>query len=289
MKIGCHVSIAGGLENAPKNARDLDCECFQMFSRSPRGGNYTPLDEKGAKTFLEACKKYKYEIGKDYVIHSPYFINLASSNNRIYYGSINILRQELDTASLIDCPYVITHIGSAKDISGKTSDVSKDVGRLILRAIKKIHEKYSGSAQLVLEIAAGSGQIIGDSLEEIGYFLKQAKKDDIELGFCFDTCHSFAAGYDLRSAEKVREVFAEIDKVIGLDHLKCIHFNDSMTEFDSHKDRHEHIGKGQIGKENLKEVVKVAQELDLNLYLETKHDKIEEDLKVTKGFRDNSR
>jgi len=281
MKIGCHVSIAGGLENAPKNAHTLDCECFQMFSRSPRGGNYTPLDQKGAEKFLIACKKYGYTPGKDYVIHTPYFINLASKNNRIYYGSINVLRQELEVASLIKCPYVITHIGSAKDLP------DKKVKEKVTKGIKEIHKNYKGSAMLVLEIAAGSGQIIGDNFKEIGYFIKQAKQSGLKIGFCFDTCHAFSAGYDLRTSKKVTKVFKEIAKEIGEKNLKAIHFNDSLTEFNSHKDRHEHIGQGKIGSQGLKEVVKIAKKLKVNLYLETKHEAIIKDLNITKKFRDS--
>jgi deoxyribonuclease IV len=282
-KIGCHVSIADGIENAPERAKKLEAECFQVFSRSPHGGNYKTIDEQRAKRFLANCKKFGFAAGKDYVIHTPYFINLASANNRIYYGSISTIRKELETATLLQSPFVITHIGSSKDLKGK--DVAKQINKKVMHGLQKIHDNYSGSAMLLLEIAAGSGNIIGDSFEEIGYFIETAKKENIELGFCFDTCHSFAAGYDLRTPAKTNNVFKELDQKIGLKKLKCIHFNDSLTAFNSRKDRHEHIGKGQIGKQGLKAVFDWAQKLELNLYLETKHDKIEDDLKITKNWR----
>jgi deoxyribonuclease IV len=284
MKIGAHVSIAGGIENAPKNASLLNCECFQMFSRSPRGGNYKKINQDVAKKFLQNCEKFGFEIGQDYIIHSPYFINLASENNRIYYGSIKALQDELKTADLISCPFVITHIGSSKDLNGKNQQ--EQINKKVLKAMMKIHENYQGQAVLVLEIAAGSGNIIGDTFEEIGYFIKQAKKQNIGLGFCFDTCHAFAAGYDLRNPSKVQKIFNEIDKKIGLKSLKCIHFNDSQTELGSRVDRHEHIGKGKIGIEGLRKIAEIAKKLGINLYLETKHDEIENDLKITKSFRD---
>lgn len=282
MKIGAHVSIAGGMENAPKNANDLNCECFQMFSRSPRGGNYKKIDQRIAKKFLNNCQKNGFDIGKDYIIHSSYFINLASPNNRIYYGSIKALREELETANLIKSPFVITHIGSSKDLEEKNRQ--KQINSKVIKAIKKIHENYQGSAILVLEIAAGSGNIIGDTFEEISFFIKESKKENIKLGFCLDTCHAFAAGYDLRDPSKVQALFNEIDKKIGLSHLKCIHFNDSQTELNSKVDRHEHIGEGKIGTRGLEKIAKIAKNLDINLYLETKHDKIKKDLKLTKSF-----
>jgi len=287
IKVGCHVSIADGIENAPKRAHELGCECFQIFSRSPHGGKTNEITDAVAKKFLAQCKKYKFDAGKDYVIHSPYYINLASENNRIYYGSVSALRKELEVASLIKAPYVITHIGSSKDLDKK--NIQKQINEKVMKAIGKIHDGYEGSALLVLEIAAGSGNIIGDSFEEVGYFIKTAKKEGVELGFCFDTCHSFAAGYDLRTSKKVREVFTKMDKDIQLENLKCIHFNDSMTPFDSRKDRHEHIGEGEIGEKGLTEVVQVSCDLDLNLFLETKHDKIKEDLELTKSMRKSSK
>lgn len=286
-KIGYHVSIAEGIQNAPKRAHDLGCECFQFFSRSPHGGKANEITPEIAKKFLSQCKKYKFDAGKDYVIHSPYYINLASENNRIYYGSISALRKELEVATLIKAPYVITHIGSSKDLSGK--NIQKQINEKVMKAIRKIHEGYNGSALLILEIAAGSGNIIGDSFEEIGYFIKTAKREGIQLGFCFDTCHSFAAGYDLRTPKQVRAVFAKMDKYIKFENLKCIHFNDSMAPFDSRKDRHEHIGKGEIGEKGLSEVVKIVCDLDLNLFLETKHDKIEEDIELTKSMINSSK
>ncbi|MEA2007451.1 MAG: deoxyribonuclease IV [Patescibacteria group bacterium] len=282
MKIGCHVSIAGGIENAPSRARQLDCESFQMFTRSPRGGKAKEITPQIAQIFLDECEKADFKPSSDYVTHTSYFINLASENNRIYYGSISSLRKELEVASLIKAPFVITHIGSSKDLKGK--NIQKQINKKVMKGIKKIHENYQGEALLVLEIAAGSGNIIGDNFEEIGFFIKQAKKDGINLGFCFDTCHSFAAGYDLRTSQSTDQVFEQIDKIIGIENLKCIHFNDSMAPFDSHKDQHEHIGKGEIGEEGLKEVINQVKGLDINVILETKHDKIEEDLELTKNF-----
>jgi deoxyribonuclease-4 len=283
MKIGAHVSIAQSIQFAPKRAFDLGCECFQIFSRSPQGGNVKPIEETTVKKFIAECNAYGFELQKDFVIHSPYFINLASDNNRIYYGSISALRRELEVATMLQCPYVITHIGSSKDLNG--DDIQSQINDKVIKAIKKIYEGYTGTAMLLLEIAAGSGNIIGDTFEEIAYFLQTAKKEKVSLGFCFDTCHSFAAGYDLRTAADVKSTFEKMDQTIGLENLKYIHFNDSKTEFNSKKDRHEHIGLGKIGAKGLFEVAKIATEKNINLILETEHDKIAQDLALVKKFR----
>lgn len=275
-KIGAHVSIAGGVENSPQNAHDLECECFQLFSRSPRGGQRKEID---VEKFFAECKKFGFEVGKDYVVHSPYYINLASLDEKICKNSIRILKDELETASKIKCPYVITHLGSSKD------QEKKQAQQKVLESLIAIHEDYKNTSLLVLEIAAGSGNIMGDDLDEMKFYLDELSKKGIKVGFCFDTCHAFAGGYDLRTSEKVDEVFQEIDEKIGLENLKCLHFNDSKTEFNSKKDRHEHIGEGTIGLAGLRRVVEKCQELGVNVYLETNHDKIKEDLKITKSFR----
>jgi deoxyribonuclease-4 len=154
----------------------------------------------------------------------------------------------------------------------------------IIENLQKIYDGYQGTAQLTLEIGAGSGKIMGVSLDEMKNYFEKLENQGLELGFCFDTCHAFATGYDLRTPEKVQRVFREMNEKIDLKRLKCIHFNDSKTEFNSKKDRHEHIGEGLIGKDGMRAVVKKAEKLNLNIYLETNHDKIKKDLEVTKGF-----
>jgi deoxyribonuclease-4 len=275
-KIGAHVSIAGGVKNAPKNAHQLGCECFQMFTRSPRGGQRKEID---FDKFFSDCQKYGFEIEKDYVIHSPYYINLASANQKIAENSVRILRDELEVASQLKSPIVITHLGSAGEQDREVAQ------KKIIKNIQKIYDNYQGTAQLTLEIGAGSGKIMGVSLDEMKIYFEELDKLNLELGFCFDTCHAFATGYDLRTKEKVVKVFQEIDEKIDLKRLKCIHFNDSKTEFNSKKDRHEHIGEGLIGHKGMKAVIREAQKLNLNIYLETNHDKIKKDLEVAKSFR----
>ncbi|MBT3355938.1 deoxyribonuclease IV [bacterium] len=280
-QIGAHVSIAGGLENAPKNAIEIGCEFFQFFSKSPRGGKSKEITTEIAANFVTECEQLGFKSWKSNIIHSAYFINLASTNNRIFYGSVSSLQQELEVASLLKVPFVVTHIGSAKDFEGK--DSRKLAKKQVEKGLTKILRGYTGRSQLLLEIAAGSGNIMGDTIDEIAYFTDRFP----QLGFCMDTCHSFVAGYDLRSKKQVRSFFTKMDEKIGIEKLKVIHLNDALTEFNSKVDRHDHLGQGKIGATGLAEVIKIATKKNIPLIIETKHVKIVSDIEFAKEARDS--
>ena len=159
MYIGAHISIADGLENAPERALDLGAEVMQIFTRSPQGGPFLEISEEMVKSFKENCRKFGI---KNVYVHTPYFINLASKNNRIYYGSISSIRKELERASQLEAKYVMTHLGSAKDL-GEEESIKKTI-----EGLEKIFEDYSGSAKLLIENSAGAGQIIGSDFKQIG-------------------------------------------------------------------------------------------------------------------------
>lgn len=273
MKIGVHISIAGGIDKAPKKASDLGCECFQIFSRSPHGGDYNfKLSLDIVKNFKDECKKYGF---KDFYIHAPYYINFGSSNNKIFYGSVNAIKKEMETANLIGAKYVITHLGSAKDLG------EKEGFKKTIEGLNLVLDDYKGKVDLLIEISAGAGDIIGDSFDEIGLIVKKIKSK--KIGVCFDTAHSFESGYDIRDAERTKKVFTEFDKKIGLDKLKLIHCNDSKTDLGSRSDRHEDIGKGKIGIEGLQAVVDFAKKNNINIIAELDNGK--ENLRVLKRMR----
>src|SRR3990167_3611730 len=170
MNIGCHISIAKGLpagrqgiENAPELAHKLGCEVMQIFTRSPQGGPFPEISDETAKSFQENCHKFGI---KNVYVHTPYFINLASKNNRIYYGSTSSIRKELERASQLGAKYVMTHLGSAKDL-GEEDSIKK-----IVAGLGKVFDDYNGSAQLLIENSAGAGQIIGSDFGQIGEILK---------------------------------------------------------------------------------------------------------------------
>jgi deoxyribonuclease IV len=272
MKIGAHVSIAGGLFNAPKRAADLGCEVMQIFTRSPQGGKAPELTEEIVRSFK--IQNSKFKIFNTYV-HTPYYINFASSNNRIRYGSKSVVRDELERASLIGAKYVMTHLGTAKDLG------AKEALKKVVEMLQKTLGGYSGSAKLLLENSAGAGEIIGDDLGELGEIIKQTNGNI--AGICLDTQHSFASGYDWRNFDVTLK---KIDKEIGLDKIKLIHANDSQSDCGSNKDRHEHIGKGKIGREAFKNIVGFAVKNDVDMILETEHDRVKDDIGLLKKMRD---
>lgn len=275
MRIGAHVSTAGGVANAPKNAAALGCETFQFFSRSPQGGSAPALTEESLAAFFAACEENALA---DWVIHAPYYINFASPEDRTRKNSTRIIREELERASLLKAKYVMFHPGSAKD-SGRDEGIA-----FCIEGIKRVLDGYIGSAKLLIEISAGAGEVIGDRFEEVAALLAGVNHSDV--GVCFDTAHAFASGYDLRDAEHVREVMRNLDKTIGLDRLKMSHCNDSKVELGARKDRHEHIGDGFIGMSGFTALCHDPDFSKLPLMiLETEPDKVAEDLKTLKLLR----
>ncbi|MEX1112000.1 MAG: deoxyribonuclease IV [Candidatus Andersenbacteria bacterium] len=282
-RVGFHASAAGGLENAPENAHALDAECFQFFSRSPRGGGAKPISNEQAKLFRERCEQYDFES----YIHAPYYVNFASKNNRIYHGTIAVLREELERGSKLGVKYLVTHLGSAKEHVTNPASIETPQSALD-QAVKGIKEMYKGNpkftTQLLLEISAGAGSVVGDTFEELGYLLKHVGRKDIHV--CLDTCHMFASGYDLRKKEALNETMKLFRKHVGISHLKLVHMNDSKADLGARTDRHEHIGKGKIGNAGLKAVLTHPDFQKVNFILETKHDSLlSKDLAFLKKHR----
>src|SRR3989338_7989791 len=257
MNIGFNISITKGIDKTPEQAAKFGCEVMQIFTRLPSGGPFSEISEEMARLFKKNCQKFGI---KNIYVHTPYFINLASKNNRIYYGSINSIRKELERASELGAKYVMTHLGSAKDL-GEEKSLKK-----ITYALEKIFEDYSGSAKLLIENSAGAGQIIGSDFGQIGKILKSVKSPSL-AGVCLDTQHSFASGYDWK--DNFEENLKKIDSAIGLKNIKLIHSNDSLTDLNSRKDRHTHIGQGKIGLEGFEKMVAFAKENNIDMICET--------------------
>ena len=230
MRLGAHVSIAGGIEKAPERAKEIGAEVFQIFSRSPQGGYRPDWSPRQIKEFQKNCQKIGF---KEYYIHTPYYINLASGKSRIFRASILAIQEDLALADEIGAKYVVTHLGSARDLG-------KDMA--LFQVIKGLYGilRQSFKAQLLLENSAGAGEIIGDQFWELGFILKKVKKP---LGVCFDTAHAFASGYDLSSKKALERTLAKLEKGLGLQNIKLLHFNDSKADLGSHIDRHCHFFK----------------------------------------------
>ncbi|MBU6447540.1 deoxyribonuclease IV [Patescibacteria group bacterium] len=282
MKIGCHVSIAGGIPNAPKRAADLGCECFQIFTRSPQGGKAAPITDAVAKGMREQMHEHKQS---EFVVHTPYYINFGSTANNIFYGSVSVVRDELERASALGARYVMTHLGTFRDI-GQEKGMEK-----VIKGLNKVLDGYKGETPLLLEIAAGAGEVIGDTFDELAEFSQALKHHKGFGGICFDTQHAFASGYDLRTPAAIKKTFAEFDRTIGLDLLRMSHVNDSKIELAGRKDRHDHIGEGHIGKSGFAAFLafiakqEKASKQEKPLILETEHDKVKADISALKALR----
>ncbi|HAU07505.1 MAG: putative endonuclease 4 [Candidatus Yanofskybacteria bacterium GW2011_GWF1_44_227] len=272
MKIGCHVSIAGGIQNAPKRAADLGCEILQLFTRSPQGGAAPELTEELISEFKSETKKWNQE---NYYIHTPYYINFASVKENVRKASVRVVREELERGSLIGAKYVMTHLGSAKDYKNKGEALD-----VVVKSIKEIVDGYRGKTVFLLEISAGAGDTIGSTFEDLGYILDNTSD---KIGICLDSAHMFASGYDIKSKDGFEAVMGKIKNTVGLEKIKLIHANDSMVGLGEKKDRHEHIGKGEIGEEGF--VSLMAQFPEVDMILETDHDGVEDDIKKLKKLR----
>ncbi|NCN07736.1 deoxyribonuclease IV [Candidatus Falkowbacteria bacterium] len=263
MNIGAHVSAAGSLTLAPQRAKDIGCECFQFFSRSPQGGKASVITPDIAKQFKANMKEYKQV---NCYIHAPYYINFASPDTRIYNSSINIIREELERGSVLGVKALMFHPGSSKE-SGSEKGLE-----LVCEGLKKVLDGYKGGTKLLIEISAGAGNVIGDTFEEINKMINSRQLKKYRLGICFDTAHAFASGYDLSSPVAVKKTFTEFDKIVGIKNLKLIHANDSKVELNTKKDRHDNIGQGKIGKTGFLAIVKLANQYDIDMILETPGD-----------------
>ncbi len=268
-QIGCHVSIAGGIINAPQRAAELGCEVFQMFTRSPQGGPAPKITPEIVKQFKEEMEKWGQ---KDCYIHAPYYINFASVNEATRKASVRVIREELERGSLIGAKGLMTHLGSAKD-------VPRDKAlKMVASGIKEIMKGYKGSTEFLLEISAGAGNTIGNTFEELKYI----RDNNSKIGICLDSAHMFASGYDIKSKEGFKKTMEKIKKTVGLERIKLVHANDSKIELGGRKDRHDHIGDGKIGLDGFVNLMAVFK---CDFIAETKDDKVKEDINTLKNTR----
>ena len=246
MRVGVHTSIAGGLENAAHHARKIGCDTFQMFSANPRGW-------RGKDPAPEECEQFRktrtaYAMSP-LVIHDNYLINLASANPFIRKRSIAAFRKELERALALGADYLVTHPGSAK---GGTATEG------ITACIESVRQAAKGlkldGLRILIENTAGQGSSIGRTFEEVAEILA-GTAPDLPMGACIDTAHCFEAGYAVHTQAGLAETVERLEATVGLANVRVIHANDSKTAFGSHADRHEHIGKGQIGKEGFRRIV----------------------------------
>ena len=243
MIIGAHLSTAGGENKLIEKINDFEINVIQIFVSAPRNYNNSKYNQKSASVFADNIRA-KTNI-KQIFYHAIYLINLASSNQELVEKSIKTLVNALYISSWMKAQGVIFHIGSSRE---RTFEIVKDE---VASNINLILESTPKDSTLIIETNAGQGNCVGSKFEEIKYLISKIK-DKSRIGVCLDTAHSFASGYSLENPNKL---LTEFDKIVGLKYLKVIHLNDSKTEFNSNTDRHENIGKGKIGLENIKNFI----------------------------------
>lgn len=274
--IGAHVSIAGGIDQAPLRAATEGLETFQCFSRSPQGGAAVVLTDELVASFKRNMQSGGFA---SFVIHAPYYINTASTEQRILKSSVRILQEELQRGSALGASYVMYHPGSHK---GRTREEGLAVAR---DSLAEILDGYTGSCKLLVEISAGAGDVLGDTFEEVGEIIRDVRTASGFGGICFDTCHAFASGYDFSTHEKAQDVLKRFDEAIGLSWLKLSHVNDSKTPLGGHKDRHEHIGAGHIGIKGIQELLSTPAFRGIDWILETEPEERVGDIEALKKVR----
>lgn len=267
MKFGVHTSISGGIDRAVTRAADLNCDTLQVFCSNPRGWKVRAIEDKEVEKIEENLQKYN--LGP-LVVHSSYLINLASPKDDLYQKSITAIKEELRRADLINSDYYVLHPGSHTG-SGKEKGIQR-----IVNALEEVFSTLNLETTILLENVAGAGTAIGSSLQELKSIFAQLSTTE-KLGICFDTCHGFAAGYNLRDAAEVEQLLAEIDNLIGLDKLGVIHANDCKGDVGSNKDRHHHIGYGKIGEKGFKHLLRRPELESKPFILETPVDEQRDD------------
>ncbi|MGN6168529.1 MAG: deoxyribonuclease IV [Solirubrobacteraceae bacterium] len=236
MLIGAHVSQSGGLEKAVSRGVERGAQAIQIFNQSPRMWRPTAYDEEDFAAFREALERSPI---KAVLIHAVYLLNCASEDREIRQKSLRSLIHSLQVGDSIGAAGVVLHPGSAK--KGEVPKAIKRAGKVIGEALNE-----SGRCQLLLEDTAGAGGTLGRSFEELEALLEAAGGGG-RPGMCLDSCHLYASGYDISTADGLRDTLNECDRIVGLERLKALHVNDSMTPLHSNRDRHALLGQGQIG------------------------------------------
>lgn len=258
-KVGLHVSISKSLASSFDIAKEIGCDTFQIFTRNPRGWKFKHLllDE------IKAFKEKQEQAGITPVLsHMPYLPNLASPNRDIYKKSVETLTSEVDRCGKLGIQYVVTHLGSHLG-EGQEMGLARLVAGLNTALSKSVNQ-----VQILLENMAGQKNSMGSRFEEIERIIERVDQAD-RIGVCFDTCHAFAAGYELRSEKSLNETLSQIRKFLGVERIKAVHLNDSQGGLGSGLDRHEHIGLGYIGTKGFKLLLQNSLFRRLPLILET--------------------
>lgn len=263
MLLGAHLSVAGGVDTAFERAEKLACTSFQIFTKSNRQWQARPLDPAE----IERYHRRQQETGIQPVIcHASYLINLGASDETVWTKSVNALIIELERCEQLKIPYLVLHPGAHMG-----QGVETGIAR-VTQALDLVHDRLPDyRVKIALEITAGQGTTLGATFDELAQMLAACRQSE-RLAVCFDTCHALTAGYEFRAPASYEQMVAEFDRIIGLERLKVIHFNDSEKDLGSRVDRHAHIGQGCIGLEPFGYFLNDARFKNVPFLLETPKD-----------------
>ena len=254
--LGTHMSIAGGIAKTAGNVVKMNANTMQIFSRNPRGSSYKTYTQEEIERFQKIRKEYSFG---PVLAHAPYTMNLASATEKTYEFACSVIKEDVKRMDELQIENIVFHPGSH-------TGIGEEAG--IANIIQGLNQAISGSEHIniLLETMSGKGTEIGYRFEQLKK-IRDGVKHKERIGICLDTCHVFAAGYDI--VNDLEGVLSEFDEILGLDLLKAVHLNDSMMPFDSRKDRHATIGNGEIGLEALLNVMRHPRLKKLPFYLET--------------------
>ena len=269
MRLGAHESIAGGMHKAFERAKSVGCDAVQLFVKPNRSWAVPVLTQEAIAEFRSCAQT----VGIWPIVgHTSYLLNLCSPQDDLWHRSVDTLVVELERCEALGVPWLVLHPGAHVG-SGEEAGLGR-----MARALGEVLAATRGfRARLLLETTAGQGTQLGYCFEHLAWLLERTPRGE-RLGICLDTCHVFAAGYDLRTPTGYAATMAAFDRTIGLDRLEVIHLNDSKGELGSRKDRHEHIGEGHIGPAGFRHMLNDARLARLPGILETpKSDDLHED------------
>jgi deoxyribonuclease-4 len=259
--VGAHVSASGGVYNAPLNAKKIGATAFALFTKNQRQWAVPPLTEEEISKFKEYCQKENYS--PDYILpHDTYLINLGAPEKEMLERSRQAFTDELKRCQQLGLKYLNFHPGSHKK---EMSD--EDCLKLIAESVN-LSLEASGNVMAVIENTAGQGGNVGYRFEHLAALIDMTA-DKNRIGVCLDTCHTFAAGYDIRTPETYGKTMKDFDEIVGFKYLRGVHLNDAMVKLGSRKDRHNSLGKGELGWETFKIIMQDPRLDNMPLILET--------------------
>ncbi|MBQ5903055.1 MAG: deoxyribonuclease IV [Alistipes sp.] len=276
--IGAHVSASGGVENAPKNAHAIGATAFALFTKNQRQWQAKPLTEEEIARFKAACSEYGYTAAQ-ILPHDSYLINLGNPDNEALEKSRQSFYEEMRRCEQLGLDRLNFHPGSHLRVISEEESLDR-----IAESINLALERTKG-VTAVIENTAGQGSNLGYRFEHLRYLIDRVE-DKSRVGVCIDTCHSFAAGYDLRSAELCAETFAEFDRIVGFEYLKGMHLNDALKPRGSKVDRHTPLGEGLIGWDCFRYIASDPRFENIPLILETPDEsRWAEEIATLKSFK----